>query len=479
MKIIILIVTYLFQFIESSRDEERLLDDLFKTYNPAARPVLDDSESVNVTFGLTLRQIIDVHEKIQILVISAWIRQKWRNPILTWDPTKYNNIKEINVDPSSIWRPDIVLYNNADEDKTFGGNLERLKTRAILNYNGDTAWLAPVILKSKCDIDVKYFPFDTQKCPLKFGSWTYDQGRLNLINESNTATLEKYSNNSEWYLLSAKAVRNEEKYFCCPELYPDVTFTIIIARRSLFYLCNLIFPMTIIGMLTMLSFLLPAESGERVSLAITLLLAMTVFMLVVADIIPATSDVIPLVGIYFSVSMIEMVIMIIVLCYIMRLHNKGPGDPPMPIWMRRWILENLSYKVGIRVRSDPDPMQINNQKLNNDESSIPLNNLKIKQSEINWQNKVSKCELLQCNDSTLNSTHKKNKATVQLSDSELLLSKIDVLLEKLRSMEEEGTIKSDWRIVAMTIDRCLLIFFALMVLITLFGCFSISPGYVP
>ena len=39
--------------------------------------------------------------------------------------------------------------------------------------------------------------------------------------------------------------------------------------------------------------------GERVSLAITLLLAMTVFMLVVADIIPATSDVVPLVGIYF------------------------------------------------------------------------------------------------------------------------------------------------------------------------------------
>ena len=62
---------------------------------------------------------------------------------------------------------------------------------------------------------------------------------------------------------------------------------------------------------------------------------MTVFMLVVADIIPATSDVVPLVGVFFTVSMVEMVIMIIVICYVMRMHHKTASDPPMPIWMRK------------------------------------------------------------------------------------------------------------------------------------------------
>lgn len=75
--------------------------------------------------------------------------------------------------------------------------------------------------------------------------------------------------------------------------------------------------------------------GERISLAITLLLAMTVFMLVVADIIPATSDVVPLVGIFFNAVMVEMVIMIVVLCYIMRLYHKDADDPPMSLWTRR------------------------------------------------------------------------------------------------------------------------------------------------
>lgn len=86
----------------------------------------------------------------------------------------------------------ILLYlYSADDDKSFGGNLDRLNTRAILKYDGSTKWMAPIILKSKCDIDVKYFPFDTQTCPLKFGSWTYDKGRLNLVNEDSKADTGK------------------------------------------------------------------------------------------------------------------------------------------------------------------------------------------------------------------------------------------------------------------------------------------------
>ena len=77
---------------------------------------------------------------------------------------------------------------------------------------------------------------------------------------------------------------------------------------------------------------------------------MTVFMLVVADIIPATSEVIPLVGIFFSAAMVEMVIMIIILCYTMQLYHKEPDDPPMPWWMRKYLLDWLAYKVKMRKR---------------------------------------------------------------------------------------------------------------------------------
>ena len=66
--------------------------------------------------------------------------------------------------------------------------------------------------------------------------------------------------------------RNAIIYSCCPAPYVDITYTINIRRRVLFYLNNLIIPCIILAALTVLAFYLPPESGERVSLVITVLL---------------------------------------------------------------------------------------------------------------------------------------------------------------------------------------------------------------
>lgn len=66
--------------------------------------------------------------------------------------------------------------------------------------------------------------------------------------------------------------RNSIVYSCCPAPYVDITYTINLRRRVLFYLNNLIIPCVILAALTVLAFYLPPESGERVSLVITVLL---------------------------------------------------------------------------------------------------------------------------------------------------------------------------------------------------------------
>ena len=58
----------------------------------------------------------------------------------------------------------------------------------------------------------------------------------------------------------------------------------------------MIIPCVILSFLTMSSFLLPAASGEKISLGLTVLLAFSVFMLLIAETMPATSEFVPLIG---------------------------------------------------------------------------------------------------------------------------------------------------------------------------------------
>ena len=66
-------------------------------------------------------------------------------------------------------------------------------------------------------------------------------------------------------------------------------------RRPLYYLFNLVIPTMFLSLVAMLTFFLPPESGEKISLGITVLLSLTVFLLLVAETMPPTNTV-PVIG---------------------------------------------------------------------------------------------------------------------------------------------------------------------------------------
>ncbi len=78
----------------------------------------------------------------------------------------------------------------------------------------------------------------------------------------------------------------------CPQVYPNhLNF-----RKPLYYLFNLVLPCVFITGTTVLVFYLPPDSGEKVSLGVTVLLALTVFLLMVAESMPPQSLTVPLMG---------------------------------------------------------------------------------------------------------------------------------------------------------------------------------------
>jgi len=333
---------------QSDSAEARLRQNLFHTeYNPELRPVLNRSDKVTVKLGVSLHQIINVDEKNQLMQVSLWIRQAWFNPFLTWNPSDYEDVKQININAKDVWIPDIYLYNNADA--TQDGALDRFKTKIVLSSNGRNMWLGPVLYTFSCKMNVDFFPFDEQLCSMKFGSWTYDGYRVDVQMEAEEADVKMFVTNGEWDLIGVPAQRNEIIYVCCPEPYPDVTFTVHIRRRTKYYYVNLIIPCALITSLTLLSFFLPPDSGERITLVITNLLAMTVFMLIVAEIMPATSEVIPLISIYYTGIMFEVALSLVATCMVLKCYYNNPSVSEMPTWVRTIVLNWLAKIVRVKV----------------------------------------------------------------------------------------------------------------------------------
>ena len=85
--------------------------------------------------------------------------------------------------------------------------------------------------------------------------------------------------------------------------YVFLNYLVHIRRRVLYYLFNIIFPCIWLSILSLLGFWLPPDSGEKITLGITVLLAFSVFMLLIAELMPATSEMVPLIEIYLIIVM--------------------------------------------------------------------------------------------------------------------------------------------------------------------------------
>ncbi|XP_068714587.1 neuronal acetylcholine receptor subunit alpha-10-like [Montipora foliosa] len=289
----------------SGLDETQLIKRIAQMADTNVRPVSNSLDAVNVTLDITFHGVIDMDEKHQILSSSVWVRQEWTNQLVTWNPADYGGLKHITIDSSQIWQPDVVLYNNVFEE--FDGRMDNVKTRIRVRNDGYCYWAAPFVFKTSCRFDVRDFPYDEQMCKLKFGSWLFHSRQLDLFRKRENAPVAKDKvDNGEWKITLIEIEKNVIKYDCCPdELYPDITFVINLQRRSLFYTYNLIIPNFIIALLAFFSFYIPVECGERLSFVITVLLSMTVFLLLVAESIPPTSEAVPVIGMFFTSSMIE------------------------------------------------------------------------------------------------------------------------------------------------------------------------------
>ncbi|XP_013369657.1 PREDICTED: neuronal acetylcholine receptor subunit alpha-2 [Chinchilla lanigera] len=469
--------------------EDRLFKHLFGDYNRWARPVPNTSDVVIVRFGLSIAQLIDVDEKNQMMTTNVWLKQEWNDYKLRWNPADFGNITSLRVPSEMIWIPDIVLYNNAD-----GEFAVTHMTKAHLFSTGTVHWVPPAIYKSSCSIDVTFFPFDQQNCKMKFGSWTYDKAKIDLEQMEQMVDLKDYWESGEWAIINATGTYNSKKYDCCAEIYPDVTYYFVIRRLPLFYTINLIIPCLLISCLTVLVFYLPSECGEKITLCISVLLSLTVFLLLITEIIPSTSLVIPLIGEYLLFTMIFVTLSIVITVFVLNVHHRSPRTHTMPRWVRlvllgcvpRWLLMSRPPAPSLELREPPG------LKLSPSyhwlETSVDAQEQEEAEEEEDEEEEEEGCVCAGrpapfagalYGRSSLHPGALGPKAEPASWEREVSLSShmqkalegVHYIAEHLRSEDADSSVKEDWKYVAMVIDRIFLWLFIIVCFLGTIGLF--------
>nr|ALR88678.1 acetylcholine receptor neuronal subunit alpha 9/10-like 103 [Saccoglossus kowalevskii] len=477
--ILYLIAAFLVQFQGAfAGSEQKLFENIFRNYNNKVRPVWNWTHAVDVNLTMQITQIVDMDERNQILTTNVWIEQHWIDEKLVWKPEEYDGILILRIPAKEMWVPDITLYDNADAHDY----AESIKaSNCLVQHNGWVSlWSRPTVLKSTCKIDVKYFPFDKQQCRLKFGSWTYNGEQINLNQHAVKPDLTNLVPNEQWDLLYAITTRHSMRYECCPDTYHDVTFLVGLERKPLYYIYNLIMPCVLLSALSLLGFFMPYDVGVvKVSLSVTLILSLTVFLLLVAEMMPRTSDEIPLIGQYYAATMFLISISTAMNVAVLNVNERGAlGVFEVPRWIRIVVLK---YMATLVFMSDCSKSRmIKTASLDRTQGNSSVNSKYYVQRDCSG-NSTGSMNNRHCrmpmgtgyNEQDMLLEDRSDHTTLDgCSDRRLhrLEKTVDLILRHLktaqRRKEKYTIVRQEWALVATVLDRVLLTMFVLCTGIT-------------
>ncbi|XP_057710994.1 cholinergic receptor, nicotinic, beta 1 (muscle) like isoform X1 [Corythoichthys intestinalis] len=499
----LILVCLCLSFTGASETERRLHQKIFNNYNLKVRPAQYWEDRVMVRVGMTLSQLVSLNEKNGEMTTNVFMNLEWKDYRLSWNPKDYDDISVLRIPANKVWRPDVYLINNND------GQFDVALYVNVLVYNDGTVnWLPPAIYRSSCSIEVAYFPFDWQNCSMIFRSYTYDASEVELqyyLDDDGKEIREividenAFTENGEWNICHKPSRKNVRE-----DLYEDITFYLIIERKPLFYIINIIVPCILTSVLAIFVFYLPPGAGlkissctcppkqtrqhllsclgEKMTLSISVLIALTVFMLLLANKVPETSLAIPIIVNYVMFTMILVTFSVILSVVVLNLHHRTPSTHIMPNWVRSVFIDFLPKYIGM---TRPEPEEDLSKEDSCDRTPTPGFNGRQPGGEyffrkinpdlvIPWRGRCeSPVQLQRLPDSD-------GFCLILPPNLKSAIGAVTFMAEQLKKQDVDDSMTEDWQYIALVVDR---LFLWLFVIITSLGTLAMfldaSFNYTP
>ncbi|CAG5131325.1 unnamed protein product [Candidula unifasciata] len=242
------------------RLHKHLLQDYRQVADRHVRPLANQSASLEVSLDFSLTSIFDVDDVKQQISVMATVTVQWIDKNLVWNASDYGGINRMFLNQQQIWSPEV--YAESGDNSVI---LFTLPTQHAVRSDGRVTFTSVGNVQSPCSLDLTCFPYDTQTC-------------------TKSRSLVK---NGEWAVVSTDSnisSRGEGDDEC-----RTVEAIVRMKRRSTYYIINILVPAIAIDILSLLTFGVPVESGERLAYALTILLSLSVYITYIGSIMPMYS----------------------------------------------------------------------------------------------------------------------------------------------------------------------------------------------
>uniref|UniRef100_UPI00358F9E26 5-hydroxytryptamine receptor 3A-like isoform X2 n=1 Tax=Myxine glutinosa TaxID=7769 RepID=UPI00358F9E26 len=264
---------------------ERLIEELTEGYNSFVIPLADDDEYMDIKLHVRLSTIVDLDLREQQLAVVFYWELKWADPRLSWNKNQFP-MEKISFPIHKIWKPNLHLFETIAESRIPSSDFLVLYSNGSMLYDG----LLKVV--SKCTFDVYYYPFDKHTCIFHFISWTNSNDEVHLNATSSTWSKK---NDDEWRVTDLNCSANND------EIFPIVTCKLHLKHAPQWTIMTLLVPSILIMVADLFAQLMPfTRINDRLSCQVSLVLGFSVFILILADNIPARAQCTPLIALHLK-----------------------------------------------------------------------------------------------------------------------------------------------------------------------------------
>ncbi|XP_026748755.1 acetylcholine receptor subunit beta-type acr-3-like [Galleria mellonella] len=310
--------------------EAQLQKDII-TFNDIEAPNSNETE-VYVKFIL---KYFSFDAKEEIFKVHSWMMLAWTDERLKWDKTKYDGITETIALSNTIWSPGLRLVNEVDWDE-----FEPYYGQCTIQNMGFVFCIPRMVHGVLCNTKLINWPFDIQKCTLKFGASTkYCKVKFTFSSRRAVAMMgAEYG--ADWTIIDYEQAEYENQD-------TQLSLTFYLERQAVGLAAIVIMPIILLSMLTLSALLLEVKDYVRLGIISFSLLWHFYYLSSINDYIPKHSVDTPSILLYARGSVLVTLIVLTLTTFLSCLMNRKSVPPNWVVSINDLVLKSRGKFIVI------------------------------------------------------------------------------------------------------------------------------------